>query len=108
MNWEINKHYVNFILFYFEVLYFFSHCLLQELDEYVDAENLKIFLNHSTQPLMSHGTFESIAALDIAEQITYLDHQIIMGISSEWVFKISGSKHVKYLDSCTCNTIAEK
>lgn len=29
------------------------------------------------------GTFETIAAIDIAEQITYLDHQIFMSISGE-------------------------
>ena len=55
----------------------------QELEEHKGCEHLKSILNLVSPQLPSQGTFESIGAIDIAEQLTYLDHQIFMSISSE-------------------------
>ncbi|XP_067928305.1 ras-specific guanine nucleotide-releasing factor 2-like [Watersipora subatra] len=57
--------------------------LNKELEEQRGSEHLKLILDFVPHELPSHGTFEEIAAIDIAEQLTYLDHHIFMSVSSE-------------------------
>lgn len=44
-----------------------------------------IFLNYIQFPLQTHSqeSIETLSALEIAEQLTYIDHQIFISISSE-------------------------
>lgn len=66
-------------------IYYRNHWYFQPLVGVTVFSNIFFYVQIKTA---SKDSIETLSALEIAEQMTYLDHQIFMNIRSEWVSNV--------------------